>query len=214
MMVHDGEGMHSILDDVNDMVKSCDLSPADTFMVDMRDFMQTNEALLAGKSRDQVLAMVLQWHKQRGDSPSFLIVNPSSNQPITSFDTLRLVYLYTNRGGIADPAAPQGQVLVDWNSGVARFATGTSSVLFDTDGGTKATLIPTSRTDLAALLAKDVSSWSQSSGYRVPDDWLESGFSEWTLVICADDFSVHRYDGSGSSKAPPGSATSWRVSSR
>jgi len=187
-------------DVISDFVAQCQLNPIDTYMIDLSGFLR--EESVTGLDQEGVRQALTQWRNDHGDATSFLTSNPSSTAQVGDYAGLRFLYLFVRHAGEVGTDRPMVQVLVDFRGGTVRSSDGVWSVFLESDHVAQTVLSDTTRTRLTDLLAAHVPAWEQSQSGRVPEQWQDSGYSNWSLAVCADDYSVHRYEGPGSTRAP------------
>jgi len=184
-------------------VTDCDISPKDTYMVDLSTFLREDQDL-RNKDRGQTLAALRDWRKNTGDDLGFLLRNPSSPDPIKDYSHVRLVYVFAEHRAVAVCEDVHAAVLVDFAANTLRSSNDPATLLSDPTSGTQTGLADDTRGQLISLLSSDIGSWTLPDGETAPPDWIDSPSTSWEVVICADDYSVHRFTSPVSGKAPPG----------
>jgi hypothetical protein len=186
-------------DMARDFVTACGLTPADTYMLVVDDFLLLGDEPVTGKSHDEVLRTLADWRESKGDDLRFLWCNPSSGTPIEDWEEMRYVFLslYPSAQGGVKPT----QVLIDVRAQQIHVAA-PGHALTSPQRGTVAKLSADAWEKLVALLERRVTTWPEGDYYssRRADggrfkDWRPSGYGNWDLALCAGDYSVHRVEG-------------------
>ncbi|MDR1078665.1 MAG: hypothetical protein LBL55_08430 [Propionibacteriaceae bacterium] len=189
-------------DELKRLVAACDLSPEDTYLVNLDDFLREEKP--TGRSPAEVRALLADYHLGRGDDWRFLEYNPAAGQPLADYASARQVFLSLDRADETGDPLPLAEVLVDLEAGSVRWGADPYALLIDTSSGTLQPLTPEQREQLVALLASSTANWSQPDPQLTPAGWTASEYAYWTLVVCADDYSLRRFAELGGSAGPPG----------
>ena len=186
---------------IAEFVAECELSPQDTYMINLDSYITAKNPRL--KTHNQVVRSLAAWREQYGQRRIFLLTNPSSTEPIT-YEEIRHVYLYAEWEGATAGILERREIWVDFVTGTALATTPPSSVLHGSTSEVETDLTADQRTRLFAVLA-DTRAWTQSDRDHIPPDWdEESPYSGWGLAICAGNYSVHRYERPGTNLGPWG----------
>ncbi|MDR1265749.1 MAG: hypothetical protein LBK42_09385 [Propionibacteriaceae bacterium] len=191
-------------DELKRFVAACDLTPEDTYLVNLREFFLREESSLAGRSPAEVRALLDDYHLGRGDDWNFLEYNPATGQPLADYASARYVFLFLGRANEEGAPRPLAEVLIDLEAGSVRWGTDPYALLIDTSSGTLQPLAQEQREQLVALLASATADWSQPDPQRTPAAWTASVYTYWTLAVCADDYSLRRFEGFVGEGGPPG----------
>jgi hypothetical protein len=155
-------------DELKRLVAACDLTPEDTYLVNLDDFLREEKP--TGRSSAEVRALLADYHQRRGDDWRFLEYNPAVGQPMADYASARQVFLSLGRTDETGDPRPHAQALVDLKTGTVRWATNSYSLPDEASADALPPLAAEQRQQLVALLSSATADWSQPDPQLTPAD--------------------------------------------
>ncbi|MCL1906805.1 MAG: hypothetical protein FWG08_02625 [Propionibacteriaceae bacterium] len=186
---------------VPNFVQQCELEPADTYMINLVQFLQEKQP--TRKNPTQIHHMLERWREKHGAATTFMTHNPSLIQAPTSYGNLHHLNFGVNLD-LSDDESQQGEVYIDFHTKTMLIGTKDRGLLYSANDAPTRPVSTETLHELDQLLSQWLPTWSHTDYRQPPSDWPEPPIDYWILSVCFDDHTIYRLYPKSRSNTPEG----------